>query len=211
MGTIGPDCHRDHMGNYQSATTCDESSPTRGACQHLLRYGHSYIQAFTSTLSCVHASMAYRTCRVTGTGWQGTAKVVAGERRCADNGPLTCARLNGLRTGGRPGADPGKRSQTWERGCMPLDHNCPCLRLDEAIGSRSAVTHAKEVRLAPGIILQAAHPSPRPTFIGLEAPIVASVDWRIYRHRAYCRFQLSSLPSLLFTSMPSPHRSLRHS
>jgi hypothetical protein len=89
--------------------------------------------------------------------------------------------------------------------------NCPCLRLDEAIGSRSAVIHAKEVRLPPRIILPAAHPSRRPTLIGFEAPIVVSADWRIYRHRAYDRFQLNSLPSLLFTSMHSLLRSLRHS
>jgi hypothetical protein len=111
----------------------------------VLRYRHGYN-------SSIHQHFAMRSCDYGISYVQSHGDVVAGNRQSCGRGETLCRQRSlNLCTSKRVTHRWPTRSRSWEEiadmGAW-LDaarSKCPCLRLDEAIGSRSAVTHAKEV------------------------------------------------------------------
>jgi hypothetical protein len=153
-----------------------------------------------------------RTRRVTRMGQQGTNRVSAREGESHNSGALPDVPRNGSYSRVRPeemlGGDQASESTMWLDAVRSI---CPCSSVEATKVSRSAVTRPKGSRLPTGMRLQAAHPWRSPTLIGLQAQVIGTSNWRIYRNRACVRFHFSHLPSLLFTWMCSPLRYMEES
>jgi hypothetical protein len=160
----------------------------------------------------VHALVASRMRRVTRMEQQGTSRVSARERESRNSGALRNVSRNGLYSRVRPeemlGGDQASESTMWLDAVRSI---CPCSSVEATKVSRSAVTRPKGSRLPTGMRLQAAHPWRSPILIGLQAQVIGTSNWRIYRNRACVRFHFSHLPSLLFTWMRSPLRYMEES